>query len=211
MSKLLPFISLTGAITSLAIGTEYTGDEIKNALEKKSLNLDPAHFQNLAKAAMAELCSAGFDKKINFFGNMHVESMQEHIFHSIEEIPPPLFTKYRIYMPFDDILWHIDEENRSIDYGEYFSALTHGSYIKNVTLQRSDFVQFKKSWRAPKVQKFTDSEREKWILGCIETIGDKAYRLFKLHPQYDGTDQRAFREQWRKIRGAKVGRPKKQT
>lgn len=55
---------------------------------------------------------------------------------------------------------------------------------------------------------FTDAERKEWINGQPRQNVDHAHKQFKTHPRYDGTNQDAFRAEWKKERGTKRGRPR---
>jgi len=58
-------------------------------------------------------------------------------------------------------------------------------------------------------QRFTDAERRAWIAEQRSMAADAGHKLFKAHPQFDGTKQDTFRREWGKIRGTKRGAPRK--
>jgi len=56
---------------------------------------------------------------------------------------------------------------------------------------------------------FTDAERRAWITEQKRMSADAGHKLFKAHPQFDGTKQRAFRREWGEIRRTTRGAPRK--
>ena len=56
---------------------------------------------------------------------------------------------------------------------------------------------------------FSDAERREWMVSLAENNADKAHKIFKKHPRFDGTKQLAFRSEWKEVRDTKVGRPSK--
>ena len=89
-------------------------------------------------------------------------------------------------------------ERNEIEYQFCNDESKKKSLLKNnIRLGRRDIIPY------------SDQERMQWILTTKERNADKAHKLYKLEPRYDGTKQASWRAEWKKIYGRKRGRPSK--
>ena len=211
-------LTLTEALTSLALGKALTSSKLKVALSDGSLGLTREEVFKLTDVAVSSLCEAGFSGQVICWGKRGVTEHLDVSTSSLkfEQLSKSDFINFRRYLLGSDNLLHSNEiaddssnaagNGTPPEFTTAFAAFNVADCIRDVEVERVTFEQFRKTWGTKFQKSFTVGERDRWIVRCPENNVDNAYRLYKLHPRWDGTKQDAFRAQWRKLRIPMIGR-----
>lgn len=201
-----PYLTLTEAITALAFNDPVSSADINDVMASNRWGSDRAMVLDKIAGATNDLCDAGFAEKIECWGvPTNSDPYERAHAGSSAKLTRHHYLDYRRFICGFDTLWEgIGEANEAAN---AFAGFTGSECLCSVKVERTQLDALLQERNGS--PKFSDKERAQWIVDCAERNGDDAYRLFRQHPKWDGTNQAVFRLERKKLLDiAGRGRPK---
>lgn len=207
------FVTLSHALSWLSFGVSMDKNCLHEVLNQDRYGEhDP---QKSIAGALEKLLSSAGNERISIRAKYRAsrDSNDTHLL--TEKMEAIKFDDYRQFSYLEDelrhgaglLFWH---DGSGQVFQDLFGGGRKDSYVQ-VTVNRADLLrEFPRheTAKSVEIEHFSDVERQEWIKAQPMMSADKAHRIYKAEPKFDGTKQDAFRKEWRVIKQTNRGRQK---